>query len=287
MNYKKGERVRHPSVEQWGLGEVLEDSRNDMVTVFFVGHGKTTIAINELELVRVPASEAADPLLDKLRIPGSKIDFEKYRSLPYSIAYFLNLFPEGFYGDHFFKEERGYKVRAHELATGLLNKEALNTMIAEQRFSEICKQALRVVNATNLMFPNEKMGLKDGLREPKSEKLFSLQLYRLLYEDISLEEKFVSFADMLEHIGAAKWTTVSYFPFLIHPDEFIFIKPTNTINAAEVCGYQIHYKAQLNWPTFRSILEFSQYLKTAIAELKPRDMIDVQSFMWCITPGKY
>jgi hypothetical protein len=120
-SYKKGERVRHPGMEQWGLGEVLEDSRNDMVSIFFVGHGKTLISVSDLELVRVPMSEAADPLLDNLKAPESADDAKKFRTLQQSIAYFLKLFPDGFYGDHFYAEERGYKVRAHELAAELLN----------------------------------------------------------------------------------------------------------------------------------------------------------------------
>jgi len=33
-----------------------------------------------------------------------------------------------------------------------------------------------------------------------------------------------------------------------------------------------------------AVLRFSKFLRTELikAELKPRDMIDVQSFMWCI-----
>lgn len=36
--------------------------------------------------------------------------------------------------------------------------------------------------------------------------------------------------------------------------------------------------------SYKSLLEFSEYLKSELAELNPKDMIDVQSFMWCIAP---
>jgi len=37
------------------------------------------------------------------------------------------------------------------------------------------------------------------------------------------------------------------------------------------------------------LLKFAGYLKGELERMgtEPRDMIDVQSFMWCIAPGKY
>jgi len=35
---------------------------------------------------------------------------------------------------------------------------------------------------------------------------------------------------------------------------------------------------------YKRILSFSNYLREKIDELKPKDMIDVQSFMWCMNP---
>lgn len=148
-------------------------------------------------------------------------------------------------------------------------------------------RALRVVNATNLIFPNEKMSLKDGLATEDRKKLFSETLYQLLYGNADLEERFMWFARALEEIGAAKWTTASYFIFIVFPDRYMFMKPTVTQSAAEVSAFEINYRPKLNWLTYKSVLAFSDYLKSELSELKPRDMIDVQSFMWCIAPGKY
>jgi hypothetical protein len=72
------------------------------------------------------------------------------------------------------------------------------------------------------------------------------------------------------------------------PAEHMFIKPTVTRNAADICHFDIHYRPDLNWETYEAILRFSKFLRTELtkAELQPRDMIDVQSFMWCIRPDK-
>ena len=76
------------------------------------------------------------------------------------------------------------------------------------------------------------------------------------------------------------------FLFIHHPKKYMFVKPTITKKAAELCGWNIHYHPKPNWRTYKSILDLSKYLFTELSELKPRDMIDVQSFLWCIEQGK-
>jgi len=92
---------------------------------------------------------------------------------------------------------------------------------------------------------------------------------------------------LLEQLGAAKWTTMTYFLFFAHPDKYMFVKPTITKHAFELSAFEINYKPELNWLTYKTVLDFSKYLAEHLEDLKPRDMIDVQSFMWCIAPGTY
>ena len=66
----------------------------------------------------------------------------------------------------------------------------------------------------------------------------------------------------------------------------MFVKPNITNKAAELCGWNIKYKPKPNWPTYESILKLSNYIFFELSDLKPRDMIDIQSFLWCIEPGK-
>ncbi len=222
-------------------------------------------------------------VLDNLKINTSSSSF-KYQNLPLSIGYFLGGFPGGFYGDKFYECEREYKEKAHVLGKQLLGKEPFKTLIKTKDYEQISKRALKLVNSTNLIFPNEKMSLKDGLKDKSAQEQFSIALYSLIHSEDALEARFVSFAKTLESINAAKWTIVSYFLFILNPKEFMFIKPTITQHVSELCGFEINYKPQLNWLTYKSVLNFSEYLFTEISELKPRDMIDVQSFMWCIAP---
>lgn len=286
MEYKKGDRVKHPTKDDWGIGEVLENSYSESVRVFFVGAGEKTLSLKYVQPVKVVGDEAGHPVLDNLKISKSASGI-KYQSLPQSIQFFLEQFPEGFYGQKFKEHEREYKDKAHTLAQELLGKEAFGALLESEDYAEIAKRALKVVNATNLIFPNEKMSLKDGLLEPVAQKDFCKALFLLLYGEESMEQRFISFAKVLENIDAAKWTTATYFLFIVQPSKYMFVKPTVMQCSAELCGFEINYKPQLNWLTYKSVLSFSEYLLSEISELKPRDMIDVQSFMWCIEPRTY
>lgn len=284
MNFRKGERVRHPAAEEWGLGEVLADSNGESVRVFFVGAGEKLLSLKHAQPVRVAPEAAAHPVLDNLKISRSASGI-RYQSLPESIQFFLERFPQGFYGKRFTTEEREYKDRAHALAVELLGKEAFDELLERADHPEIARRALKVVNATNLIFPNEKMALKDGLVGAADQESFARALHGLLFGEEPLQGRFEAFARVLESIGAAKWTIASYFPFIMRPDQFMFVKPTITQYAAELCGFEISYKPELNWLTFKRVLGFSDYLFGATVELEPRDMIDIQSFMWCVAPG--
>ena len=285
VEYTKGDRVRHPTKSEWGLGEVLEDSRGNKVRIFFVEAGEKTLDLNYVQPTKVSGEAAKDKLLDNPNVTTTKGGM-KYRSLSHSVERFLELFPQGFYGKRFLTEERDYKVKAHELALELMGREQFSRLMEEKAYHEICTRALKVVNATNLIFPNEKMALKDGLDTTEKEQAFSESLFQLLYGEGELEARFMAFAKVLEELGADKWTTASYFLFILLPEKYMFVKPTVTQNAAEISAFELNYRPQLNWLTYKSVLKFSEYLQSELAELKPRDMIDVQSFMWCISPYK-
>jgi hypothetical protein len=285
VKYTKGDRVKHPTKSEWGLGEVLEDSRGSQVRIFFVEVGEKTLDLNYVEPEKVSGKEAKHRVLDNLSVTTINGGI-KYQSLPQSIERFLERFPEGFYGERFLTEERDFKVKAHELALELMSKEQFSMILDGEDYHEICIRALKVVNATNLMFPNEKMALKDGLDSAEIEQAFSKSLFQLLYGEGELEGRFMVFAAVLEDLDADKWTTASYFLFILIPEKYMFVKPMVTKNAAEISAIELNYRPQLNWLTYKSVLEFSEYLRSALAELKPRDMIDVQSFMWCISPYK-
>lgn len=287
MAFKKGDRVKHPTMETWGLGLVLEDSEANKARVFFVEGGEKTVSLSHVQLQKVSGEEAESDALDNLRIVNGVVG-DRYKSLNASMDYFLRTFPGGFRGERF-RAERDDKVEISRIAAEQLGSEVMHAMLAKGDFEGICARALKLTGAMKnaMIFKNEKMALKDGLESPQARQRFAETLYQVLHGEGDFSGRFKTFVNCLQEMHADKWTTATYFLFFMHPYRHMFVKPTITQHAAEVCAFDINYRPELNPRTYQSILEFSAYLKEKIAVLEPRDMIDVQSFMWCIAPGTY
>ena len=256
-----------------------------------MNHGDTTIGKDSLKfLTKIEGKDAARPLLDNLKVPG-EIKDKKFKSIGTLVSLFFHIFPKGFYDDEYLKDERAYKVEAHNLMTNLLNKSSFGDLLELEEYEEICLNALKVVNKTNLIFPNEKMALKDGLKSAENKKIFSTSLFDLLYGSDELSKRFESFANSLEKIKAAKWTTQTYFLFIAFPEKYMFMKPSVTQYAADAFAFELYYRSEINWKSYERLLRFSQYVSEELSKindyLKPRDMIDTQSFIWSSVPGKY
>jgi len=282
---KPGDRVIHPQQPDWGVGEILPDSAGDKLRVYFAYAGEKVL--KNAPLQPVSGEKAQHPLLDHRKSKGSRKGIVR-KTIPEAIAEFRAIFPHGFSDPKYFEHERDYKLNAHNLMRELLGPEQLAELVAAGDFEETVTRAQRIVNATNLIFPNEKMALRDGLNSSEGQRRRFMQcLNQLLYGTSAEELRFKSWSELLFDLDAPKWTNATYFQFLAHPDRRIFLKPTVTQDAADVCNFELNYRPELNWLTYRSVQRFAEILRSEIAPLQPRDMIDVQSFIWCIAPGKY
>jgi len=279
MDLNVGDRVKHPTLhEQWGPGEVLAVSANGKVTILFALAGQKIL--KGVVLQKLEGAEGRHPLLDNRK--GQSKGKRRTQAFSVSREAFLRLFPGGFSDPKYLKEERDYKLAAGEKFRSTLGAAEFDKLLSEDDFPEIAKRALAVVNATNLVFPNEKMSLKDGLTEASGQELFGRSLHSLLYGAGEYQIRFEGFIKVLEQIGASKWPIATYFPFIAFPDHQMFLKPDVTKRAAEACNFELNYRVELNWWSYESLLRFTATLKDLIADLDPRDNIDMQSFIFCI-----
>lgn len=83
------------------------------------------------------------------------------------------------------------------------------------------------------------------------------------------------------------WPLLTVFGFVAIPDEFIFEKPRVTLIAAKKYDYPFPYESTPNWRTYRGLLDFAEQIGQDVADLHPRDMIDLQSFMWVLGSEEY
>src|SRR5439155_11039517 len=83
------------------------------------------------------------------------------------------------------------------------------------------------------------------------------------------------------------WPLVTVFGFMAKPDEHIFLKPKVTRNAAGEYGFPFTYESRPNWNTYESLLGFAAAVTEDNDDLRPRDMIDAQSFIWVQGSDEY
>jgi len=285
---KRGVRVRHPNIPAWGLGLVLDDSDGERVRVFFTEVGEKTMSLKVVRPIVVTGPAAHSAVLDNLKVDCGKSTV-KYKSLSASVDYFRSEFPGGFFGDRYARHEREHKEKIRDEIQLELSHKKMRSLLNVGEHRAIGELAIRLTGAQSnaMIFKSEKIQFRDGLKISENCRLFAESLYAVLHGTDEFAARFDAFGDALRVLGAGKWTIATYFLFFMHPDAHMFVKPTVTQNAADVCAFDINYKPEVNARTYKAILAFSTYLRDHIADLRPRDMIDVQSFMWCIAPGSY
>jgi hypothetical protein len=77
------------------------------------------------------------------------------------------------------------------------------------------------------------------------------------------------------------------FGFIAQPETHIFLKPNVTRLAAQAYGFDFLYRSRPNWETYASLLAFAARVRRDVRDLRPRDMIDLQSFIWVQGSDEY
>lgn len=275
QNFEIGDRILHPS---WGLGQVLK-AEGTRVTVYFESVGEKALRTDFVALTKVEGDEAKSVLLDSMP-KGKRKAKRAFHSLDSLIELFEREYPGGFHGEEFAERERDYKMAGHVFAVGLLDQESLRGLLEAGEHAEIGSRARKVIQKLNLPSPYEVMKLRATIGT--NEVIFAEGFVDFLYGADSFSIRFERFADLLSEKGADKWPIVTYYPFILFPAEHMFLKPEVTQAAADACGFELMYRTQVNARTYEKLLDFSHYLFEKLSDLKPRDMIDVQSFIWCV-----
>jgi hypothetical protein len=202
---------------------------------------------------------------------------------------FLSYFPDGFADEDYI--ERGYKWDAHCQWREALGQSTFRSLLKQSRFDETAMRALRIEGRTNLIFSFEKMALRDGMRG-KGAEIFAKGLYQFLHGRGSLEKRFDDWVAALSALPRKQtrvvtWPVVTVFGFLAQPETHLFIKPNLMRRAAETMGLEFNYKSKPNWETYQSALALAGELKRLLKDLRPKDMIDIQSFLWVQGSDEY
>jgi hypothetical protein len=207
---------------------------------------------------------------------------------------FLRFFPGGFSDETYLDWERDYKWESHERWQAVLTREKMQALILAGEFAQIARLAIRVEQQSrhSMIFSFEKMALRDAVRSEEGARTFATQLFDFLHGTRSPQERFESWCDAVGSLPRRQtrvltWPLVTVFGFIAQPDRHIFLKPVVTRAAASAYGFSFEYRSRPNWTTYRSLLEFAEEIRRDQAELLPRDMLDLQSFIWVQGSDEY
>lgn len=205
---------------------------------------------------------------------------------------FLRFFPGGFQDETYIDWERAYKWTAHEQWEGTLGREEYRALLKKGEFAEIAARAVRIESRTNLLFSFEKMALRDAVKPAKGAQLFAEGLFQFLHGSGELERRFEKW---IETVGALPrkqtrvltWPLLTVWGFIAQPEVHVFLKPNVTRMAAREYGFEFEYKSRPSWDTYASLLAFANQVRLDVRDMRPRDMIDIQSFIWVQGSDEY
>jgi len=197
----------------------------------------------------------------------------------------LRFFPDGFYDETYLDWERNYKVAAHDRFCERLAPKPFAALLRDGRHAEAAGLAVKAESRTHLLFSFEKMALRDAVREEDGARAFAEGLYDYLYGSASLAERFDRWRDVVAGLPRIQtrvltWPVVTVFGFLALPTEHFFFKPNVTRRAARAYGVELPYQSRPSAEIYESVLSFAETVRRDLRDLEPRDMIDIQSFLW-------
>jgi hypothetical protein len=205
---------------------------------------------------------------------------------------FLRSFPDHFQDETYLDWERDYKWKAHQQWVEVLSRDRFRSLLAEGKYLEIAQHAVRIESRTNLLFSFEKMALRDAVKSLPGARLFATGLYDFLYGPGGQQQRFEGWVEAVSRLPRRQtrvltWPLVTVFGFIAQPDKHIFVKPQVTKLAAEAYGFDLDYASRPNWKTYQSMMSFAAQVENDICDLEPRDLIDIQSFIWVLGSDEY
>lgn len=188
---------------------------------------------------------------------------------------FLHWFSDGFRSQAYLTDERDYKLLAKERleATAPLEVAATGSGHGEA--------VLGAFRRTNLLYPVEKTRLQALLRGPEADAFVRAAARFALGER---KAALAAMERLLRPHDNAKWTVVTYLPFLWTPEENIFLKPEVTKDFAARVQHPLEhaYDPELRLEVYEALLDLAGQIRQRFGDLGPRDMIDVQSVIWVV-----
>lgn len=207
---------------------------------------------------------------------------------------FLRYFRRGFVDPTYLEWERDYKWETHQRWEEAFGRDEFQRLLWRRDFREIATRAVRIEQRSrhSMLFSFEKMALRDAVKSTAGAKMFAEGLFAFLYGPGDNARKFDAWCRTVAALPRRQtrvltWPLVSVWGFIAQPEKHFFLKPKVTRLAAKAYGCDLPYSATPSWETYAHLLDFAATVRRDLRDLKPRDMIDLQSFLWVQGSDEY
>lgn len=288
MDWNTNDWVEH---SKFGVGQIT--AIGDNLTIRFLKEGeKILVKTAELKQANPPSPDFQWP---KARSGAGKVRVSRRAPADFNqlTELFRATFPGAFDDPQFdAKERRSVENAAGEFKSHL-GKESFAQLMAQGNHAEVASRAMTSLQATNLVFPMERIKFKTNVvSNAANHESFATTLFQLLYGDGDEQPRFSGYCDALTAFGIPKWPLATYFWFLGSGGEQMFMKPLAMQRMADSVGIPLEYRPDPNWQTYANLREVATRVHAELQArgLTPRSRLDVQSFMWAalqMEEGKY
>jgi hypothetical protein len=296
--------MKHETQPGWGMGLVVQDLPQHWV-VYFEHAGEKKFVKDKARVlvpVTLPAPDLArltakasgrKPKLAPGMKPKPKAAVKaRFKTFEDQLAFFLALFEGGFEGERFIAEERGvkgvtgkagFKEGAIALAQSELSREAFATATPEALFDS----AKKLLTTTSIVFPIEGSIPFTGL-DPEGRTRALEGLKQLLHGEGEYGQRLQRFAgavSLRDKNGEAKavtWPFATLFGAMFDPAQCTCVKPTPFATQAVTLGLTVEKAQPVTLSGYRKFAEIATKTRELLlaAGQKPRDLMDVYSFIW-------
>ncbi len=199
----------------------------------------------------------------------------------------------GFDDPRLVEEERAYKLETRDMAfgpDGLLARERLERLIEDQAWATAITDFTTVGKHNSLMFQSvpssaDARVLYPGQVDDQAEMI--RRMFDLLYGQGPSEERLERwFTWTAGQPAGANWPFGTFWLFMLDPDSEVFVKPRATRRVLKWLGSDVSLPTAPSGEAYAQVRGVFNELRDALSEYEPKDMVDIQSFVWVAGTAK-
>lgn len=262
MHYKKGDKVKHPKQEAWGIGLVLEDQRDDKVHILFEHAGQKLLSVQFCSPVKVDVDDSHlamnQPLAER----------------------FLSLCPKGVKDPKFMKAVAAYRALSDQAQTEL-NEVDVRAWLKRGEAQMIIMHLVTLLQSAPKGLIKAPATVIKAIEKGNAHEFATLWCDAVYGNEDEWPEDWAAFAELLSELGIHQWSVITSLIALMKPMQWMIVMPKALESIAPLFGMTLHLTDDLALSDYDAALALAAKVKlNAQSEgIDLHDMIDIAVYI--------